>query len=51
MAADQFFLSKLSPQDFCNIDMCKYKFKMCKRLWITVNQTNRWAGSVFRGSV
>ena len=24
---------------------------MYKRLWITVNQTNRWAGSVFRGSV
>ena len=24
---------------------------MYKRLWITVNQTNRWAGSVFQGSV
>ena len=31
--------------------MHKYRLKMYKRLWITVNQTNRWAGSVFRGSV
>ena len=40
-----------ASKNFCNIDMYKYKFKMYKRLWITVNQTNRWAGSVFQGSV
>ena len=31
--------------------MYKYKFKMYKGLWITVNQTNRWVGSAFQGSV
>ena len=40
-----------TSKNFCNVDMYKYKFKMYKRLWITVNQTNRWAGSVFQGSV
>ena len=33
------------------IDMYKYKFKMYKILWITVNQANRWARSVFQWSV
>ena len=40
-----------TSKTFCNIDMYKYKFKMYKGLWITVNQTNRWTKSVFWGSV
>ena len=31
--------------------MYKYKFKMYKGLWISVNQTNRCVGSAFLGSV